>query len=164
MSLSRGGIALAFCGEGGQAQSVVDELTKRYPLNTLIKDIWLPVIGAAMALQRNAAAEAIQMLEAARRYEGAAEFWPSYLRGQRTSARRRAEKRPRNFGRSSTTGVRRRFRRCIRSRSLAWPARPRSQATPPAPVRPIRTSSRSGRMRMPTSLRQEAQHEYAKLD
>jgi tetratricopeptide (TPR) repeat protein len=82
VSLSRGGIALAICGEAGQARSIVDELTKRYPLNTLIEDLWLPVIGAATALRRNTTAEAIQVLETARRYEAAAEFWPPYLRGE----------------------------------------------------------------------------------
>ena len=165
VSLSRGGIALAFCGEVGQAQSVVDELTKRYPLNTLIKDIWLPMIGAATALQRNAAAEAIQVLEAARRYEGAAEFWPSYLRGQ-AYLRQKA-------GREAATE----FRKIIDNRGQA----PLSTLYPLAQLGLARASALAGdtagaRTAYQNFLalwkdadadiagRQEAQQEYAKLE
>lgn len=51
VSLTRSSIALALCGEVGQSQSVVDELTKRYPKDTLINSIWLPVIRAAIENQ-----------------------------------------------------------------------------------------------------------------
>ena len=43
--------------------------------------MWVPVIRAAIAIERNNAAEAIQHLEVTRRYQGGAEFWPSFLRG-----------------------------------------------------------------------------------
>jgi serine/threonine protein kinase/predicted Zn-dependent protease len=82
VSLTRSSIALALCGEVGQAQSLVDELTKRYPKDTLINSIWLPVIRAAIEINRNNPAQAVELLEATRRYEAAAEFWPQYLRGQ----------------------------------------------------------------------------------
>ncbi|HET9531493.1 MAG TPA: tetratricopeptide repeat protein, partial [Blastocatellia bacterium] len=81
LSLTRGAMALALCGEAGQAQSLIDELTKRYPKDTLINTLWLPVIRAAVEINRNNPAQAVQLLEAARRYEAAGEFWPQYMRG-----------------------------------------------------------------------------------
>jgi DNA-binding winged helix-turn-helix (wHTH) protein/tetratricopeptide (TPR) repeat protein len=80
--LSRVALALALCGETKQAQPLVDELSKRYPEDTLINSIWLPVIRAAIGLQRGNAAQAIEQLRNTSRYEGAAEFWPQFLRGQ----------------------------------------------------------------------------------
>jgi serine/threonine protein kinase/tetratricopeptide (TPR) repeat protein len=81
VSLARLTLALALCGEASQAQSAVEELVKRYPKNTLINGLWVPIIKAALELQHNNPAQAIQLLEATRRYEPAAEFWPQYLRG-----------------------------------------------------------------------------------
>lgn len=80
-SLSNGARALALCGEAGQAQSLDDELAKRNPKDTLINAIWLPVIRATIELQRGHPDQAIQLLQAASRYEAAAQFWPTYLRG-----------------------------------------------------------------------------------
>jgi tetratricopeptide (TPR) repeat protein len=86
VSLTRSALALALCGEAseakGQAQPLIDELTKRYPKDTLINSIWLPAIRAAIEINRNNTAQAVQLLEATRRFEVAAEFWPQYLRGQ----------------------------------------------------------------------------------
>ena len=82
MSLTRSAIALSLCGDIGAAQSLVDELTKRYPKDTLINSLWLPAIHAAIELNRNNPAQTVQLLEATRRFEPAAEFWPQYLRGQ----------------------------------------------------------------------------------
>jgi tRNA A-37 threonylcarbamoyl transferase component Bud32 len=82
VSLTRGALALALCGEVGQAQPLADELAKRYPKATLVNSLWLPVIRAAVEINRNNPAQAVQLLEATRRYEAAAEFWPQYLRGQ----------------------------------------------------------------------------------
>jgi serine/threonine protein kinase/Flp pilus assembly protein TadD len=80
--LSRSSLALALCGETSQAKALADELTKRYPEDTLINSIWLPAIRAAMSLQRSNAAQAIVQLDNTSRYEAVAEFWPQYLRGQ----------------------------------------------------------------------------------
>ena len=81
VSLTRLTLALALCGEASQTQSLVEELVKRYPKDTLINGLSLPIRGAALELQRHNPNEAIQLLETARRYEAAAEFWPQYLRG-----------------------------------------------------------------------------------
>ncbi|MGH9883614.1 MAG: tetratricopeptide repeat protein, partial [Pyrinomonadaceae bacterium] len=81
VSLTRSSLALALCGEVGQAESVVDELAKQYPLFTIVNGIWLPSIRAALELHRGKAAQAVSELESATRYEAAGEFWPQYVRG-----------------------------------------------------------------------------------
>ncbi|HEV8484719.1 MAG TPA: hypothetical protein VGV87_14345, partial [Blastocatellia bacterium] len=80
-SLPRAALALALCGEANQAKSLIDELMKLYPEDTVINSIWIPSIRAAIELQRGNAALAIEQLQPVSRYEGAAEFWPQYLRG-----------------------------------------------------------------------------------
>ena len=80
-SLPRAALALALCGETNDANSLVEELIKLYPEDTVINSIWVPAIRAAMELQRGNAAQAIELLQPASRYEAAAEFWPQYLRG-----------------------------------------------------------------------------------
>ena len=82
VSLTRSSLALALCGDVGQAQALVDELAKEYPQFTIVNGIWLPPIRAALELDRNNAAQALTDLEPATRYEAAGEFWSQYLRGQ----------------------------------------------------------------------------------
>ncbi len=82
VSLPRAALAFALCGEANQAQPILAELPQRYPEDTLIKELWLPVIRAALELQHGNTAQAIEQLQSATRYEAAAEFWPQYLRGQ----------------------------------------------------------------------------------
>jgi tetratricopeptide (TPR) repeat protein len=72
---------LAMCGEVNQAQTQADKLAHLYPNDTRFNGIWLPVIRAAIELQRNNPARAIQFLEPALRYEAAADFQPQYFRG-----------------------------------------------------------------------------------
>jgi len=79
---TRAALALALCGEAAQAQRLVDESAKQYPKNTLLNGLRLPMIRAAIELQRGNAAQAIELLQPAARYEAAAEFWPQTLRGQ----------------------------------------------------------------------------------
>jgi serine/threonine protein kinase/predicted Zn-dependent protease len=74
--------ALAACGQAAPAQANLDELTKRFPQDTLLSTISVPIARAQMELGRGNAAQAIQLLDAARKYEVAGEFWPQYLRGQ----------------------------------------------------------------------------------
>ncbi len=79
--LTHGALALALCGDAGQAQSLIEEVTKERPNDTLINSLRVPLVRAAIQLNRNNPAEAVQLLEPAKRYEAAAEFWPQYLRG-----------------------------------------------------------------------------------
>jgi serine/threonine protein kinase/tetratricopeptide (TPR) repeat protein len=82
VSFSRIGIALALCGELGQAQSLADEYAKQYPKDTLVNAVWLPAIRAAIEIRRNNPAQAIQFLQSATRYDRTGDYWPEYLRGQ----------------------------------------------------------------------------------
>ncbi len=87
-------LALALCGEAGRAQSLADKVQRNNPQSTLANAIWLPVIRAAIELQRGNPDQAIELLQATGPYEQAAMFWPNYLRGQaylrRSAGRQRA--------------------------------------------------------------------------
>jgi predicted Zn-dependent protease len=74
--------AYARCGQSLQAQALVDELTKRFELDSLLNATWLPIIRAQTELTKGNAAQAIQLLETTRRYEAYGEFWPHYLRAE----------------------------------------------------------------------------------
>jgi serine/threonine protein kinase/tetratricopeptide (TPR) repeat protein len=70
------------CGQAAQAQSLVDDLSKRYPLDSLLNASWLPIIRAQIELSKGNAVQAVQLLETTRRYEAYGDFWPQYLRGE----------------------------------------------------------------------------------
>ncbi len=74
--------AYAICGQATEAQKLVDDLMKAFPLDTLLNANSLPIIRAQSELARGNAAQAIQLLESARKYEVFGDFWPQYLRGQ----------------------------------------------------------------------------------
>jgi tetratricopeptide (TPR) repeat protein len=82
-ALMLGGVALALCGETSRAQSLASELVKRYPKDTLVNTTWLPMIQAALEINRGNTEQAIQLLQVARRFE--MEFlgraWAAYVRG-----------------------------------------------------------------------------------
>jgi tetratricopeptide (TPR) repeat protein len=82
LSLPRAALTRALCGDRSRAQLLMAELTSRYPNSTTINWRWLPVIRAALELNRDDAASAIEALRPAARYEAATEFWPQYFRGQ----------------------------------------------------------------------------------
>jgi serine/threonine protein kinase/thioredoxin-like negative regulator of GroEL len=73
--------AYAACGQSGPAQSIVDDLLKRFPQDTLLQTNSIPIIRAQIELRRGNATQAIQLLEPARRYQVYGDFWPQYLRG-----------------------------------------------------------------------------------
>ena len=76
------GNALATCGEFSQTQTIVAELTRRSPKDTVLNKILLPLVQARIEFQRGNAAQAIQLLETTRPFEGYALFQIAYLRGQ----------------------------------------------------------------------------------
>jgi eukaryotic-like serine/threonine-protein kinase len=81
-------LTLARTGDALRAKTLVEELEKDYPTNTILKLYWLPIINAAIELNKGNSSQAIVDLEAAAPYEfgGAGTFinyvYPAYVRGQ----------------------------------------------------------------------------------
>jgi tetratricopeptide (TPR) repeat protein len=76
-------VALALAGDNRQCQSIIDELNKRYPVDTLIQAVYIPLAEAISASSQGLVAKAIDMLRPATRYEFglAFNFLPIYARG-----------------------------------------------------------------------------------
>jgi predicted Zn-dependent protease len=77
---TRGALALAWCGEAAEAESLNSELAGEYPHNSAVNRIWRPAIRGAISIKKGDAQSTVESLKAAR-YEAAGEFWPQYLRG-----------------------------------------------------------------------------------
>lgn len=85
-------LALALAGNSSQAQTLADELEKKFPEDTSVKFSYLPVLRASIALNRHQPSKAIELLESAAPYElgtprsnlqgffGA--LYPVYVRGE----------------------------------------------------------------------------------
>jgi tetratricopeptide (TPR) repeat protein len=78
--LGRPALALAMCGETAQAEKLAAETSKLFPNGTLWNAVQLPEIRAAIELQRDQPAKAVELLASASPYERA---YPEavYLRG-----------------------------------------------------------------------------------
>jgi serine/threonine protein kinase/tetratricopeptide (TPR) repeat protein len=78
------GIALAMAGDFTQANAVADELSKRFPLDTVVNNIWLPIIRAEIELGRDSPTKAVELLRPATPYELGwdARLLPVYVRGR----------------------------------------------------------------------------------
>ena len=81
-NLHRSANALAACGQAAAAQSLVEEMQKRFPQDTLLDSVWIPLIRAQLELARGNAAQALQLLESARKYDVYGDYWPQYVRAQ----------------------------------------------------------------------------------
>jgi serine/threonine protein kinase/tetratricopeptide (TPR) repeat protein len=75
-------MAFALCGDAEQAQSLMDEISKRFPNYTLVNVVYWPLNRALIAMHKRDFAGAIQSLEPAYRYELVGGFWPQYFRGR----------------------------------------------------------------------------------
>ncbi|MGA7906367.1 MAG: hypothetical protein WCA16_03085, partial [Candidatus Sulfotelmatobacter sp.] len=81
-------LTLARIGDVPRAKSMVDELEKDNPTNTVLKLYWLPTLRAAIELDEGNSAQALTFLEAAAPYELGepppfqnGTIYPAYLRG-----------------------------------------------------------------------------------
>ena len=90
LATSRGGYnpmiaahALALAGFAEEARSLLDEVARQFPVNTLIQTIGLPTARAACQLRAGNPAGAIELLEEPKRYELGVAFvyLPVYVRG-----------------------------------------------------------------------------------
>jgi tetratricopeptide (TPR) repeat protein len=79
-NLGRPALALAMCGDTAQAEKLAGAASKRFPNGTLWNAVRLPEVRAAIELQRNQPAKAVELLASASPYERA---YPEtvYLRG-----------------------------------------------------------------------------------
>jgi tetratricopeptide (TPR) repeat protein len=83
-------LAFAMTGDIVRAESLAQDLNKRFPLNTQMQSLWLPAIRAQLALDRKSPAQAISDLQAAAPIElGLIPFlnnvsclYPTYMRGE----------------------------------------------------------------------------------
>jgi hypothetical protein len=83
-------MALALARAAARVQIIVDDLNRRFPVNTIIQSVWLPTIRAQMELSRRNGAKAVDLLQPAAAYElgegiGSLNFvciLPAYTRGE----------------------------------------------------------------------------------
>jgi DNA-binding winged helix-turn-helix (wHTH) protein/Flp pilus assembly protein TadD len=78
-------LALAIAGDLSRAEKLADDLDKRFPEHTLFQSTFIPEIRSQIALSRNEPAKAVELLQAATRYESGCWFAPmysAYLRGE----------------------------------------------------------------------------------
>jgi tetratricopeptide (TPR) repeat protein len=76
------GDALAACGTLSETQTITGELLRRFPKDTILTTVLLPLVQARLELQSGQPAEAIKLLETTQPYRGYALFQIAYLRGQ----------------------------------------------------------------------------------
>jgi eukaryotic-like serine/threonine-protein kinase len=76
-------LALAMTGDTARAQSIMQDLSHRFPDDTLLHNVYIPAANALLAINRKKPEEAITALQAATPYEfGAAlGMHPIYIRG-----------------------------------------------------------------------------------
>jgi tetratricopeptide (TPR) repeat protein len=74
-------LALAVSGQAAESISLVEKLNAERPKDTLLNELWFPMIRAATLLQQRKSEAAIEQLLTTERYEKAAQFYPQYLRG-----------------------------------------------------------------------------------
>jgi tetratricopeptide (TPR) repeat protein len=83
-------LAYAIAGDAAQAESLANNLNKRFPLDTQVQTLWLPAIRAQVALNRKKPSSAIEVLQASIPIEfGLVPFltnvsclYPNYIRGE----------------------------------------------------------------------------------
>jgi eukaryotic-like serine/threonine-protein kinase len=83
-------LAFAMAGDTARAESLAEDLGKRFPLDTQMQSLWLPAIQAQLALDKNNPASALNALDAASPLElGQIQFvinisclYHTYIRGE----------------------------------------------------------------------------------
>jgi len=90
-SSPRAALAFALAGDSRTARQLTDEIARRWPEDTIVHSLWLPMIRAATELERGAADAAVESLQRAARLDGAAQAWTHHVRGTAYLRLRRAE-------------------------------------------------------------------------
>ncbi len=87
---SEAGLAFAMVGDSARAESIAQDLGRRYPLDTQMQSLWLPAIQGQLALDKKNPASALTILQAPSPVEfGSIPFlnnisclYPTYVRGE----------------------------------------------------------------------------------
>ena len=82
--------AFALAGDSSRAESMAEELDKRFPLDTQFQGVWLPTIRAQVDLNRKNPSAAVELLQVSVPIEMGQMSWttnmtcmfPAYIRGQ----------------------------------------------------------------------------------
>ena len=77
-----GPLMLALSGDLTRAEESANQVVKNQPSNTLSNSIWVPLTRAAIAVQKNDAQQAIELLRKVAPFERAAFFYPAWVRAQ----------------------------------------------------------------------------------
>jgi eukaryotic-like serine/threonine-protein kinase len=77
--LTNAALVSAVCD--AKPEALIIELENKFPQHFLVKNIWLPIIRAAVEM-KTSPEKALETLEANRQYEAATAFWGNYLRGK----------------------------------------------------------------------------------
>ena len=98
----RAAFALALSGDSSRSQTLTDDLSGRFPEDTLVRFNYLPALRALLALNRSQPANAVDLLQTAIPYEGGnpieggseyllgvGTLYPAYVRGMAYLAARR---------------------------------------------------------------------------
>jgi hypothetical protein len=83
-------LAFAMAGDAARAESLAQDLEKRFPLDTQMQSLWLPAIQGQLALDRKNPASALTTLQAGSAIElgqilflnNLSCFYPTYVRGE----------------------------------------------------------------------------------
>jgi eukaryotic-like serine/threonine-protein kinase len=83
-------LAYSLAGDAAHAQSLADDLGRRFPLDTVVQSVWLPTIHAQIETDRKNPARSIELLQAAAPYElgmlsasaGNSCLYPVYVRAE----------------------------------------------------------------------------------
>ncbi len=78
--LTRAALVFALRSDISRVEELIQELEQKHPKDTMVTQVWLPVIKATIELRKGDSQAALELLETTRRYEVAAAFLPQTLR------------------------------------------------------------------------------------
>jgi hypothetical protein len=78
---------LALSGDAKRSQTLADDFSKKFPLDTINNSVWTPIIRATLELKyyeagsSRTAGRAVELLPPSKQYEAALNFRPTWIRG-----------------------------------------------------------------------------------
>ena len=106
-------LALAYAKDNARVQTLINDLAKRFPEDTIVQFNYLPTLRATLAISKGNAAEAVENLRAATSYElgmstsstyGWTALYPVFVRGEAYLAAHQGAEAAAEFQKSSTIG------------------------------------------------------------